>query len=634
MDSLSKLLTAVILLGLLLTAGCSTAEQEAVTGRGGQGLVAKTVTADALVREVTIERDRGTIVADQLMIKLDPSLGDVKIAAFLEKHKLEQIKYMPEIGFRSVSIPAGADLASLVSSIAKDPAVEVCEPVYIERAFDLAITPDDQFFNDQWGLLHIRAPQAWVVEPGDPAYTEIPEENDVLIAILDTGVDYKHDDLNPSQVQDNVRFIEGINLIPNGNGFNDPMDDNGHGTMVAGICGAITNNISGIASVGWNPRLLAIKMLDSQGNGTSADSAQAIIYATNQYLNAKNETDPLDGEPAYFNNPYNARLIINMSYGFERNNQAGPLASETAAIAYAVSKNAILVAAAGDFGKPIDDGISTTYPAGYDDVIAVGAIDQANGLLLSSNRPSLTKPLDTKPYLVAPGKDILSTTLHGYGDPYAIGSGTSFAAPFVSGTIALIWSQYPFLSIHQVTDLLKNSANRDAVGGAGIDATTGWGLVDAYGALNESFTPFKDDMIVRAFTNPILHGDIIFVVRTKFELMEPPQLAWYVDDTGQPQYINNGYPLSYNIGFDDDGDGKIDETLTYDPKYYPNEIVFGKLDSATYVGRVHLMQDLGWRIGTLIIDVTGVPKHFLDDDTLPREISAQTSIEITNFNYS
>ena len=619
---------------MLLTAGCSTSEQEAVTGRGGQSLNAKTITADALVREVTVERDRGNIVSDQLMIKLNPSLGDVQVAAFLEKHKLEQIRYMPEIGFRNVSIPAGADLASYINTLAKDPVVEVCEPVFIEHAFDLAITPDDQFFNDQWGLLHIKAPQAWVIEPGDPAYTEIPEVNDVLIAILDTGVDYKHDDLNPTQVQDNIRFIEGINLIPNGNGFNDPMDDNGHGTMVAGICGAITNNTSGIASVGWNPRLLAIKMLDSQGNGTSADSAQGIIYATNQYLNAMDMTDPLDGEPAYFNNPYNARLIINMSYGFERADETGPLQSEAAAVQYAVSKGAVLVAAAGDYGKPIDDGISTTYPAGYDDVIAVGAIDQANGLLLSSNRPSLTKSIDTQAYLVAPGKDILSTTLHGYGDPYAVGTGTSFAAPFVSGTVALIWSQYPFLSIHQVTDLLKNSANRDAVGVPGIDATTGWGLVDAYASLQEQFTPFEDDMIVRAFTNPVLHGDVIFIMRTKFELMEPPQVAWYVDDDGNPQLINDGYPISYNIGFDDDGNGTIDETITTDLKYFPNEIVFGKLDSATYVGRVHLMQDLGWRTGTLIIDIVGVPKHFLDDDTLPREISAQTSIEITNFNYS
>lgn len=412
------------------------------------------------------------------------------------------------------------------------------------------------------------------------------------------------------------------------------MDDNGHGTMVAGICAAITNNSSGIASVGWNPRILGIKMLDSQGNGTTALSAQAIIYATNQFLNAKNETDPIDGEGAYFSNPYNARLIINMSYGFEMANDAAPLESEALAVQYAVQKGAILVAAAGDLGKPVNNGITTTYPAGHPDVIAVGAIDQANGMLLVSNTPSVTEALDSQAFLVAPGKDILSTFLSGYGDPYAVGDGTSFAAPFVSGTVALIWAQFPFLSQHQVKDLLKNSANRDAVGGPGIDATTGWGLVDAYAALQQNFTPFEDDMIVRAFTNPVLHGDIIFVMRTKFELMEPPQVAWYIDDEGFAQYINDGFPISYNIGFDDDGDGMIDETIGVDPDYFPNEVVFGMLDDATYAGRVHLMQDLGMRTGTLIIDIVGVPKHFLDDDTLPREISAQTSIEITTFNYS
>ena len=98
--------------------------------------------------------------------------------------------------------------------------------------------------------------------------------------------------------------------------------------------------------------------------------------------------------------------------------------------------------------------------------------------------------------------------------------------------------------------------------------------------------------------------------------------------------INDGYPIGYNIGFDDDGDGMIDETIPIDYLYYPNEVVFFMLDDATYYGRVHLMQDLGMRLGDLIIDVVGVPKHFLDDPTLPKTISAQTTIEITDFNYS
>jgi hypothetical protein len=629
--SLAKPFAAVILLGLLLTAGCSTTEQGAITERGIQGLSSKAIDANAWVRDVPIELAKGTIVPDQLMLRLDPSMGEAEVTAFLEKYDLELIGHMPEIGYCNVAIPIGADLASYVETLAADPAVGMVEPVFITHAFDLAISTNDQYFEDQWGLFHINAPQAWVVEPGDPAVTEIPEVSDVLIAILDTGVDYIHDDLSTTMAQDNIKFIEGINLIPNGNPMNDPMDDNGHGTMVAGICAAYTNNIAGIASVGWNPRILAIKILDSEGNGTSADSAQGILYATNQFLNAKNLTDPLDSEGPYFSNPFNARLIINMSYGFE---SPQPLDSEVQAVQYAVSKGAILVAAAGDYGKPVNDGVTATYPAAHSDVIAVGAIDQANGVLLISNTPSVTEPLDTQAFLVAPGKDILSTFVHGFGDPYAVGTGTSFAAPFVSGTVALIWSQFPFLNIHQVKDLLKNSANADVVGGAGIDATTGWGLVDAYAALKEEFAPYEDDMIVRAFTNPVLHGDIIFIMRTKYELMEPPQVAWYVDDEGFVQLINGGFPIGYNIGFDDDGDGQIDETITTDPNYFPNEVVFGQMDDATYIGRVHLMQDLGKRLGTLIIDIIGVPKHFLDDDTLPREISAQTSIEITDFNYS
>jgi len=622
-----------LLLSLLFALGCSPAEEESTLFRGGQAINTQGLAESSLVREVTSELINGNIVGDQLMIKFTSEATGEQIAGFFEKYDIAILKHIEEIDFYNIELPEDLDLALIAGTIESHPLVDVCEPVFIERAFDQTITPNDGYFPDEWGLFHINAPQAWVIEPGFGPFPPPSEElivNDVLVAVLDTGIDYKHPDMNPSGIQDNLKFIEGLNLIPNGNQFNDPMDDNGHGTMVAGIIGALTDNTIGISSVTWHCRLLGIKVLDDEGNGTSVTSAEGILYATNQYLNAKNLTDPYDLEGAYFNNPYNARLIINMSYGYRRSNVEGPLQSEAAAVAYAVEKGALLVAAAGDDGSFVDDGVSTVYPAGYEDVIAVGAIDQANGLLLTSNKPSLSQPLDSQAYLVAPGKDIISTTVTGYGDPYAVGTGTSFAAPFVSGAIGLIWAQYPFLTAAQVTNLLKDSANADSVGNPGIDAHTGWGLVDVYAALQETFTPFEDDIIVRAFTNPILHSDIIFIVRTKYELMKPPQVA--VDGNGD--LINNGYPLSYNIGFDDDDDGLVDEPITTDFLYYPNEVVFFQLDNATYLGRVHLMQDLGMRLGTLIIDMTGVPKFFLDDPTLPKTVSAQTSIEITDFNYS
>lgn len=631
--SLAKTLAAVLLLSLFFVMGCSPAEDESTLFRGGQAFNTEGITGSSLVREVVSELASGNIVSDQLMLKFYNGTTDQEVAGFFEEYDLELVKHLSEIGFYNIAVPEDIDLSIAAGTIVKHPLVEVCEPVFIERAFDLAVTPNDGYFPDEWGLFHINAPQAWVIEPGLGPFPHPSVElvvNDVLIAILDTGIDYKHPDMNPSGIQDNFKFIEGLNLIPNGNPYFDPMDDNGHGTMVAGLCAALTDNTIGISSVTWQARLMGIKVLDAEGNGTSATSAEGIIYAANQFLNAKNLTDPYDLEGAYFSNVYHARLIINMSYGFRRANSEGPLQSEAAAIAYAVEKGALLVAAAGDDGTFINDGVSTVYPAGYPDVIAVGAIDQANGMLLTSNKPALGEPLDSQAYLVAPGKDIISTSLQGYGEPYAVGTGTSFAAPFVTGTAGLIWAQYPFLSAEQVKNLLKDSANSDSVGSPGIDSQTGWGLVDAYAALQETFTPFEDDMIVRAFTNPILHGDIIFIMRTKFELLKPPQVA--VDGNGE--FINGGWPISYNIGFDDDGDGIIDETIDTDWLYYPNEVVFFQLDNATYLGRVHLMQDLGMRLGTLIIDVTGVPRFFLDDPTLPREISAQTSIEITEFNYS
>jgi hypothetical protein len=305
------------------------------------------------------------------------------------------------------------------------------------------------------------------------------------------------------------------------------------------------------------------------------------------------------------------------------------------------------VAAAGDGARPLDNGATTIYPAGYVGTVAVGATDQANALSPDTNTLPLSDDPATAAFFVAPGVDILSTYPVAFSQGYGVGSGTSFSAACLSGVAALIWSQYPFLSPSEVIDTLAAGADPDIVGQIGADYVSGRGLINAFDSLQRSFTPnpTNDPVIVRAFTNPILHGDIIFVVRSHYDLLnatdQPPP-----EDPENPDspLINNGMPFRYVIGWDYDLDGIVDYEFPYvyllDTYYWRHEIYIGELDSATYVGRVHFPQDLVPSItsdphpmGQLVIEFIGVPYNRKVDTSLPQTVSASTTIQIDEFNY-
>jgi hypothetical protein len=294
------------------------------------------------------------------------------------------------------------------------------------------------------------------------------------------------------------------------------------------------------------------------------------------------------------------------------------------------------VAAAGDQARPLDDGNTTIYPASYTGVIAVGATDQANAVWPDSNSLSPDANPATSAFFVAPGVDIISTYLTSYSGGYAVGTGTSFAAANLSGVASLIWSQFPFLSQSEVIDTLADGADADIVGGLGADLVSGRGLINAFEGLQRSFTPnpTSDPLIVRAFTNPILHGDVIFVIKTHYRLLQP------VEETD----LNDGFPFKYTIGWDYDLDGTIDavfpQLYLLDINVWRHEVYFGMVDSATYIGRVHFAQDLSpiltptpYPMGQLMIEFTGVPANGKIDATLPQTISASTTIQIDEFNY-
>lgn len=269
-----------------------------------------------------------------------------------------------------------------------------------------------------WGIERVKAPEAWNNSTG----------KSIKIAVLDTGISNSHPDLTVSG---------GINLI--GKSKNNKWnDDNGHGTHVSGIIAARNNSV-GVIGVAPGAQLYAVKVLDAYGSGYISDVIEGIDWAV------QNNMD-----------------VVSMSLGTRTYSQA---LNDTTVNAY--KAGILLVAAAGNSG---DGNISTDnvlYPAEFDSVIAVSAIDYYNiAPMWSADGPKIE--------LAAPGVDIYSTWLDG---GYANESGTSMATPFVSGAAALIKSKNLSLTPQEIRSALAYDAVD--LGDAGRDRIYGFGLVQA-----------------------------------------------------------------------------------------------------------------------------------------------------------
>jgi type VII secretion-associated serine protease mycosin len=301
--------------------------------------------------------------------------------------------------------------------------------------------PNDAYYQSyQWNLRQINAPQAWTITTGQP----------VVIAVVDTGVDLSHPDLA-------AHVVPGYNVI---SPTISADDDEGHGSHVAGIAAAVTDNSTGVAGVSWNARIMPVKVLDAEGSGSSADVAEGVIWAAD----------------------HGAR-IINLSLG-----SGWPSLAVRDAVNYAHGRSALIIAAA---GNEYQEGNPVGYPAAYADVLAVAATgDQDEHASYSSTGPYVD--------VAAPGGNtssrndtnryhwIWSTYWRGEQGKPAQGfmrmSGTSQAAPHVSGLAALVWSVNPALSNDQVGDVIK--ATSVDLGPPGRDDFFGWGRIDAWAALD------------------------------------------------------------------------------------------------------------------------------------------------------
>jgi subtilisin-like proprotein convertase family protein len=320
-----------------------------------------------------------------------------------------------------IELGPGVTVANALAVFQADPRVAFAQPDY---KIQLQQTPNDPYFtgNMQWALNKIGAPAGWNNTTGS---------SNVIVAVIDTGIDYNDTDLRPNiwtnpgpVANDGIgNDIHGANFTSLTTTTGNVLDDNGHGTHVAGIIGAVGNNGFGVAGVDWHVQLMDLKFLDAHGTGYTSGAVRAIDYAI-----------------------AHGASIINASWAGGGYDQA-----LSDAIGRAAKAGVIVVAAAGNAGQ--NDDVTPTYPADYhyDNVVTVAASDQNDNRAWFSNYGPNTVDL------YAPGVGIWSTTPN---NTFTSLSGTSMAAPFVTGALALLKSEHPTWDYHQLISRLESTVDK------------------------------------------------------------------------------------------------------------------------------------------------------------------------------
>jgi subtilisin family serine protease len=417
-----------------------------------------------------------------------------------------------------------------ITKLKKDPNVEYAEPNYIVQASGFESNDPLYTQGSLWGLnnqgqfgmtadIDINAPEGWT--------KNINNGENIKIAILDSGVDYNHEDL-----RDNIDLKDpaGSLVVGNINGYNfctgqnceqgnseDPIDNYGHGTSVAGIAAAVGQNSIGGVGVCPKCKIMPVKVLDQNGFGDLFAVTMGIYYAID-----------------------NGARVINLSLA------AGGITSEytSKAIAEAVSKNIIVTSVAGNCG---DSSFSTAicqyqnqavYPAVDPNVLAVGSLDPYGNKSSFSNTNEYV-------FLAAPGEGIDTTCL---GGGYCRMTGTSASSPFVAGSVGLFLSQNPNLNFYSIKNILQSTAKD--VGAAGYDAATGFGMPNIQTAMDNYSQycgePGVDRLCVEYYNNPNFAG--LPTIRT-YE--NGPSLERKWAET-KPEFLfqNNNYSIRYTGAFE------------------------------------------------------------------------------------
>ena len=415
-------------------------------------------------------------VEGELLVKFSDGLSAQDVDAAMARIGAQTIEQLSFVDVHHLKITSDKSVEKAVEEFAALPNVVYAEPNYI---YTTQVTPNDPRFPELWALENtgqtgglagadISATAAWELTTGS---------EEVIVGVIDTGIDYTHEDLaaniytnpgedawaNPNdpssgdgEDNDGNGFVDdwkGWNFVSNSN---NPYDDNMHGTHCAGSIGAVGNNGVGVVGVNWRVKLVPIKFLDSRGSGSSANAIKAIEYADSLGVH-----------------------IMSNSWGGGAFSQ-----SMENAIKEANKDGILFVAAAGNDGT--DNDAIDHYPSNYtvENVVAIAASDHSDNRALwgggvddgcgfvCSNAVAATPGSNygkTTVDLAAPGKNILSTVP---GNSYATLSGTSMAAPHVAGVAALLLSVDPNLTVSELktalfttVDVLDDFTNKVATNG-------------------------------------------------------------------------------------------------------------------------------------------------------------------------
>jgi subtilisin family serine protease len=459
-------------------------------------------------------------VPSRLLVRFKNGTSSEIKSAIHQSVSARVLRELPLVnGLQIVQLDQGKSLSEMLNYYRRNPNVLYAEPDYIVHAFD---TPNDPQFSSQWNLQNtgqnggtvgadIHATLAWNLSTGS---------SNVVVGVIDTGLDYNHQDLAANVWSAPASFSTAnengttVQCAPGSHGFNmvanicDPMDDNGHGTHVSGTIGAVGNNSIGVSGINWQVQLLPCKFLDSTGTG-DVGNAIACLGLMKQLKDS------------------GVNLVVtNNSWGGVDASQALYDAVEAA-----MQDGMLFVAAAGnDFS---DNDEFPEYPASFylPNVISVAASDRNDNLATFSNTGKRTV------HLAAPGRDILSTLP---GNSYGLDTGTSMATPHVTGVVALLKAQNPSLDWRAI----KNSILGGGDTIASAQPTITGKRLDANGAMTCTNSGVASRLLPVADT---LSGNV----------GSPVNLAFLNIQCGQPagQVTAVVTPGNQSITLTDDGTG-------------------------------------------------------------------------------